>query len=191
MSLLLWNCRGLGKPLTENELVRLIQEKDLSVVFIAETWTDEIRLDRTLSKINFDQKWVVLRLNRGGGLALFWKSSINIEVVDSHRYYIDTIINGNTEDAWRFTGFYGKPETHRRSEAWNKLRSLNARMNIPWICGGDFNEIVRHDEKWVGHLEIIIKCNYSEMWSMNVVSWIWDMWGQSSLGQNIMLMGTP
>ena len=71
MSLLLWNCRGLGKPLTENELVRLIQEKDLSVAFIAETWTDEIRLDRTLSKINFDQKWVVLRLNRGGGLALF------------------------------------------------------------------------------------------------------------------------
>ena len=46
-----------------------------------------------------------------------------------------TIINGNTEDAWRFTGFYGEPETHRRSEAWNKLRSLNARMNIPWICG--------------------------------------------------------
>ena len=70
-----------------------------SVVFIAETWTDKARLDRTLSKINFDKKWVVPRLNRGGGLVLFWKSSINIEVVDSHRYYVDTIINGNTEDA--------------------------------------------------------------------------------------------
>ena len=105
-------------------------------MFIAETLIDEARLEHTLSKINFDQKWVVPRLNRGGGLVLFWKSSINIEVVDSYRYYIDTIINGNTEDAWRFTGFYGEPKTHRRSEAWNKLRSLNARMNIPWICGG-------------------------------------------------------
>ena len=37
------------------------------------------------------------RLNRGGGLVLFWKNSINIDVVDSHRYYIDMIINGNTE----------------------------------------------------------------------------------------------
>ena len=57
MSLLLWNCCGLGDPRTENELVRLIQAKNLSIVFIAETWIDEARLDQILSKINFDQKW--------------------------------------------------------------------------------------------------------------------------------------
>ena len=45
MSLLLWNNRGLGNPRTENELVSLIQVKDPFVVFIAETWTDEARLD--------------------------------------------------------------------------------------------------------------------------------------------------
>ena len=94
MSLLLWNYRGLGNSRTENELVSLIHAKDPSVEFIAETWADEARLDRTLSKINFDKKWVVPRLNRGGGLVLFWKNSINIEVVDSHRYFIDMIING-------------------------------------------------------------------------------------------------
>ena len=73
MSLLLWNCCGLGNPRTENELVRLIQVKDSSIILIAETWTDEAILDCTLSKINFDQKWVVRRLNRGGGLAYFGK----------------------------------------------------------------------------------------------------------------------
>ena len=113
----MWNYRGLGNPRTETELVRLIEAKDPSVVFIAETWADEARLDCTLSKINFNQKWVAPRLNRGGGLVLFWKNSINVDVVDSHRYFIDTIIDGNTENAWRFTGFYGEPETHRRSEA--------------------------------------------------------------------------
>ena len=88
MSLLLWNCRGLGNPRTENELVSLIQAKDPSVVFIAETWADETKLDRTLSKINFEKKWVVPRLNKGGGLVLFWKNNINIKVVDSHRYFM-------------------------------------------------------------------------------------------------------
>ena len=57
MSLLSWNCCGLGDPRTENELVRLIQAKNRSVVFIAETWIDEVRLDQILSKINFDQNW--------------------------------------------------------------------------------------------------------------------------------------
>ena len=85
MSLLLWNCCGLGNSRTENELVSLIQAKDPSVMFITETLADEVRLDRTLSKINFDKKWVVPRQNRGGGLVLFWKKSINVDVVDSHR----------------------------------------------------------------------------------------------------------
>ena len=138
MSLLLWNCRGLGNSHTKNELVRLIQTKDPFVVFIAETWANEARLDRTLSKINFDQKWVAPRLNRGSGLVLFWKNSINIDVVDSYRYFIDMIINGNSDNAWQFTGFYGEPETHKRSEVWSKLRSLKNRMNIPWIYGGRF-----------------------------------------------------
>ena len=160
MSLLLWNCLGLRNPRIENELVSLIQAKYPSIVFIAKTWADEARLDRTLSKINFDKKWMVPRQNRGGGLVLFWKNFINIEVVDSHMYFIDTIINRNTENAWHFTGFYGEPKTHRNNEAWSKLRSLKARMNMPWICGGDFNEIVHQEEKGVGLLEIIIKSNY-------------------------------
>ena len=57
MSLLLWNLCELGDSRRENELVRLIQAKNSSVVFIAETWIDEVRLDQILSKINFDQKW--------------------------------------------------------------------------------------------------------------------------------------
>ena len=65
----------------------------------------------------------------------------------SGKYYIDAIIDKNTENAWRLTGFYGEPETARRIEAWNKLGSLNSQPNIPWLCVGDFNEITRQDEK--------------------------------------------
>ena len=52
----------------EPTFVEIIQAKDLSVVIITETGTDEARLDRTLSTITFDQKWVVPRTTRGGGL---------------------------------------------------------------------------------------------------------------------------
>ncbi|KAL4605197.1 hypothetical protein ACB092_09G011500 [Castanea dentata] len=126
MNLLVWNCRGLRNLRTEKELVSIIRAKDPSVVFIAETWTDEARLDRTLSYINFYQKWVIPRTSRGGGLVLFWKNSINLKVVDSHRYYIDAVINKNGKDEWRFIGFYGELDTSKRNEAWAKLRSLNS-----------------------------------------------------------------
>ena len=64
---------------------------------------------------------MVLREGRGGGLALFWKSSINLTVVGSRKYYIDSIIDRGSENEWHLIEFYGEPETARRSKAWEKL----------------------------------------------------------------------
>ena len=44
MSLIIWNCRGLGNLHTGKELEVVIRAKDPSVVFIAETWADEAKL---------------------------------------------------------------------------------------------------------------------------------------------------
>ncbi|KAK9997075.1 hypothetical protein SO802_021761 [Lithocarpus litseifolius] len=56
MSYLVWNCRGLGNPRTGRELGELVQAKDLSVVFLAETLTDEARLEFVQNSINFDHR---------------------------------------------------------------------------------------------------------------------------------------
>jgi len=93
---------------------------------------------------------VVQREGIGGGLVLFWKSSVNLKVEGSHKYYIDATIDKNTSNQWCFTGFYSEPKTTKRSEAWNKLRLLNSDLVIPWLCVGDFNEITRQDEKLGG-----------------------------------------
>ena len=45
MSFLAWNCHGLGNLCTGRELMELIQAKDPAVVFLAETLTDEARLE--------------------------------------------------------------------------------------------------------------------------------------------------
>ena len=38
----------------------------------------------------------------------------------------------------------------RRNEAWDKLRSLNSRPERPWLCCGDFNDIIIQDERLGG-----------------------------------------
>ena len=159
MSCLAWNCRGFGNLHTGRELVEIIRAKDPAVVFLAETLTDDARLEVIQRSIGFDHRWVVPRVGRGGGLVLYWKDSINLTVEDLDRYYIDVVINKNTENEWRLMGFYGEPDTARRHEAWDKLRALNSQQEKPWLCFGDFNEIIKQDEKLGVLGGLIIKCS--------------------------------
>ena len=48
--------------------------------------------------IDFKHIWVVPKEGIGGGITLFWRSSINLVVEDSSPYYIDTWIDKNTEN---------------------------------------------------------------------------------------------
>ena len=117
----------------ERELGKIIQAKDPSVMFIAETWTDVAKLDQVIKNINFDNKGVVPKEGHGGGLALFWKSSINLVIEDSSSYFIDTWIDKNKEHEWRFTSFYGELATSRRCEAWDVLRTFNHQTRCPFV----------------------------------------------------------
>ena len=75
---------------------------------------------------------------------------MNLEVIDSSQYYIDTWIDRGSEHEWRFTSFYGEPDTSKRTEAWDNLRALNHHPQTPWLCAGDFNELTRQEEKLGG-----------------------------------------
>ena len=78
----------------------MVQAIDPSVMFLAETWADEARLKQVLQKIQFENIFITPRPNRGGGLVLFWRSSIDVLVVGSSKNFIDTIFNRNKEDEW-------------------------------------------------------------------------------------------
>ena len=69
--------------------------------------------------------------------------------------------------------FYGDPVTHKRFESWNLLRDLNSRMDLPWLCMGDFNEITRQSEKLGGSIrsqaqmqlfrDVIDECGFMDL----------------------------
>lgn len=113
MNCLVWNCCGLGNLHIRKKLGDIFWAKDPPVVFIAETLAGKARLDTKQRNIDFEHKWMVPREGMGGGLALFWRSSVNLVLVDSSHYYIDTWINKISENEWRFTGFYGESNTAR------------------------------------------------------------------------------
>ena len=152
MSILCWNCRGLGNRQTVQELGDLVRAQDPAVVFLAETWLLNARLGGIKETLQMGDFFGVSKVSLGGGLALFWKKGVEVDVESSSLNHIDVLINKGKEDEWRFTGFYGAPETQKRVESWDLIRSLHNRFRVPWLVAGYFNEITKSSEKRGGRL---------------------------------------
>ena len=147
MSLLVWNCRGLGNPRTEDQLAELVWAKDPAVMFLAETWTNKDRLVQVQRRIEFKNMIEVPRRNKAGGFVIFWKEDFDLSIENFSPNHIDSTINKGKENEWRFIAFYGEPDVRLRHESWAKLRTLKSCSRLPWICAGDFNEITKQSEK--------------------------------------------
>lgn len=61
--------------------------------------------------------------------------------------HIDVDIKEPGGRVWRFTGVYGEPRSDQKFLTWEMLRGLTSPADGPWICAGDFNEILYSHEK--------------------------------------------
>lgn len=135
MSLLCWNCRGLGNPCTVRDLHLMVQEKKPNFVFLIETLCKREAMEKIICKLGFEGLFVVNPVGRSGGLALLWKENFFLEIFNYSRQHINAIIRN--EDGclgWKFTGFYGNPNPVKRSESWDLLRLLKSFQPSPWLC---------------------------------------------------------
>ncbi|XP_073152537.1 uncharacterized protein [Henckelia pumila] len=124
MNLLAWNARGLGNPRAIRELRRLIVVSNPSFLFISETKLLSHQCRQWLRGFQFDGCFSV-DCDRRRGESL----------------------------QWRFTGFYGNPEASFHSSSWELLRriyGIHELQQLPWLVGGDFNEILFESEKMGG-----------------------------------------
>ncbi|GKV27302.1 hypothetical protein SLEP1_g36487 [Rubroshorea leprosula] len=101
--------------------------------------------------LGFDQCFVVDCVGRGGGLAMLWRDDFNLTISTFSQSHIDVEIVDPSGGEWRLTGFYGRPKVARKEESWTLLKSFKATSSQPWLCLGDFNEILWQSEKAGGN----------------------------------------
>ena len=125
MSLINWNCEGLGNPQTIKALQRLVDQQEPILVFLIETKLNKEKAEKVRDQCNFKFSWVVPSEGRSGGLTLFWKGGIEVEVLEADQSHIDTLVKGGVSmEWWHLKGFYGAPETSRRDESWALLKLI-------------------------------------------------------------------
>ncbi|KAF4382755.1 hypothetical protein G4B88_021538 [Cannabis sativa] len=98
--------------------------------------------------------------------------------------------NGQEARKSRFTGFYGSPDPGGRKFTWQLMERLRDLIQGAWVCGGDFNEVLKVEEKKGGCLKndsqirdfqrAISYCNFKEI-RMSVGEFTWCNGGQQSL----------
>ena len=82
-------------------------------------------------------------MGHSGGLILFWRVGFHVDIQNFSRKHINAIVfDSETRPAWKFTGFYGHPETAKRKVPWVLLWHLSHLQPLPWLCIGDFNEVI-------------------------------------------------
>ena len=153
MSALSWNCRGLGNLQTVRSLQEVIASKDPILVFLMETKLSKEEMTKKKYTLGFIEGLIVASNGSKGGLALLWKKEIMVDVQTFGLWHIDAKVGrADGSRKWRFTGFYGQPDTSKGEETWQILERLGTSNSFPWLCIGDFNKIVSNAEKLGGNL---------------------------------------
>jgi exonuclease III len=124
-------------------LLNFQKQVDPDVLFVCETKLRENRIDWLRWKLGMPNMIVKDPEGQSGGLVMFWKNEINVKLIGFiSRHHIDTEITEEDGFVWRFTGIYGEPKTDKRENTWRLLRTLKHQSDKPWLCVGDFNEIL-------------------------------------------------
>ena len=151
MSVISWNCRGLGSTPAVRLLTEEVSSKNPTLVFLAETKAQISHIKGLQQKLNFTQGIVVPSDGWSGSLALLWKEGPVVHFKSCSHSHIDVVVvkedGGGT---WRATGFYGHPDSGMRFSSWELLKKLHTQAALPWVIFGDFNEILHLDEKLGG-----------------------------------------
>uniref|UniRef100_A0A7N2L6U1 Endonuclease/exonuclease/phosphatase domain-containing protein n=1 Tax=Quercus lobata TaxID=97700 RepID=A0A7N2L6U1_QUELO len=138
---------GLENLSASTVLSHLAREKAPDVLFLMETKQTVDEMRNIQADLHYDSMLAVPCVHRVGGIAMLWKADVDLHVQTYSLNHIDARIMIDPFSPWRLTGFYGRPEEHRKHKSLEYLRHLHSRDSQPWICMGDYNKILSSDEK--------------------------------------------
>ncbi|KAF7153351.1 hypothetical protein RHSIM_Rhsim01G0274800 [Rhododendron simsii] len=139
-----WNGRALGDIVLKNHP---------SIVFLMETKNNKVFLETIRRSLGFDSSNYIDPIGLFGGLALWWKNEVEINIETSIKNIVHTVISEkSTSHDWAGSFIYGSPNREGRDQAWEELTHIGRFESLPWLCIGDFNEVLSTSDKMGGSI---------------------------------------
>ncbi|KAK6123351.1 hypothetical protein DH2020_042911 [Rehmannia glutinosa] len=106
------------------------------------------KIDYIIDKIKNDlgfHGFAVDPIGRSGGLALLWRKNLQVSLrVFSHHFIDADFLFMNS--SIRIMGVYGEPNVSLRRRFWSQFNRIYFSPHLPWLCFGDFNEVLAQSE---------------------------------------------
>lgn len=119
------------------------------ILFLSETICNKSSIEPIRIALGFSACFVAQGNGLSGGLALFWYDDlVNVHILSSIGHVDAKITPTYSMPMRQFTGFYGHPTYDARAHTCTLLCQLGILHTLPWLCRGDFNEILSHEKKW-------------------------------------------
>ena len=143
MKVLVWNCCSFENSQAVPTLHLLVRQEIPNMVCLMEMKLSAIELEKIKWKLHFAHGFGVGVDGRKGSLGMLGYANVKVELKSYNLNLIDChILNEVEEVQWHFTLFYGDPVARNKDRMWRILKDLNNSSRLPWVVGGDFNEIL-------------------------------------------------
>ena len=119
MNIISWNCRGLVAASTITKLKDLYNQVKPALFFLMETRAKLEKVEETKRKLGFDDCFCVEPVDWSGGLCLFWKKEMEVEILEECKNYIHTHYKSKL-----YIHLY-QPQFNERKHLWGIIERLH------------------------------------------------------------------
>ena len=89
MSIIGWNCRGLGNPQTFQFIKDIVCQKKPNILFLCETMCKKDKIEWFRVALGFERCFVVDCAGHSGGVAMFWRYKEEVNLIHFGPSHID------------------------------------------------------------------------------------------------------
>ncbi|KAJ1397132.1 Zinc finger, CCHC-type [Sesbania bispinosa] len=84
--------------------------------------------------------------------AVIWKNTVGVSIASYSENHMSMEVKLIAEDiTFLLSGVYGYPENRNKDKTWQLMKELKPAVNTPWLCVGDFNEVLCVEDKMGGN----------------------------------------
>ncbi|XP_019179248.1 PREDICTED: uncharacterized protein LOC109174466 [Ipomoea nil] len=164
MIFLVWNCQGAASKAFRRIRKQFLCIHKPSFVCLLEPKVSGQQANEICFSLGFDDWMRVEAIGFSGGIWILWKSSIHIEVLDTHPQFISLQVQDADSESWLLSVVYGSPNKALRKRLFSELSGQFFMPHGPWLAVGDFNSVTCQDE--VNNLETfsMSRCSDFNQW---------------------------